>query len=519
LINVEFFKTGGRIYVPSRGLWAMKSIFRATAILSGSSVATILVGLVSAKVLAMVLQPSGYGYYGLAQSVVGLATLIAGMGVTTAMVRLGAGPVTRGDFGTVASLRRAAWLLRWGLGGLAFVTLWLFRGRISQWALGTRDQASIIVVLGIAVIFMVATNVQTGVLNAHHCVGSLAKYGVLSAVLGAMVTIGAVLLWHVQGVVPGVIAATVVSCALSGYYLYRDVGPVRVKTTPRESLKAARSLLIFGGPFMASMLVGTGVQLALPIVVLHLLDTESVGYYRAAAAISVNYLGFLVTAMGLDYYPRVSAVADRPNTLVKLINEQHRLVMLLAVPMILGTLALVPYLVPLVYSSKFHPAVEILEWQLIGDLFKFAGWTMSFALLARGGSVYYFVPESVSGVSLLVSTWLAVRWLGLSGLGISFLFSYMIYYLAEWIIIRRKVPLRWTAWNKKMMLGGVAAALVIRLIPLTRFAHYRTPVALTLAMAFGIPSLYVIWREFMASKDAEPGAQLSESCEPTQVAT
>ncbi|MGD1154706.1 MAG: O-antigen translocase [Terriglobia bacterium] len=484
----------------------MKSIFRATAILSGSSIANILVGLVSAKVLAMVLQPSGYGYYGLVQSFVGLATLIAGMGVTTALVRLGAGPVTRGDYAMVASLRRAAWWLRWGLGGLALVVLWLFRGKVSQWALGTRDQAPIIVVLGIAVIFMVATNVQTGVLNAHHCVGSLAKYGVLNAVLGAIVTIGAVLLWRLQGVVPGVIAGTVVSCAVSGYYLYRDVGPVRVKTSHRESFKAAWSLLTFGGPFMASMLVGTGVALALPMVVLHLLNTESVGYYRAAAAISVNYLGFLVTAMGLDYYPRVSAVADRPNALVKLINEQHRLVMLLAVPMILGTLALVPYLVPLVYSSKFHPAVEILEWQLIGDLFKFAGWTMSFALLARGGSLYYFVPECISGVALLVSTWLAVRWFGLSGLGISFLLTSMIYYLAEWVFIRRKVPLRWTAWNKKMMLGGVAAAFVVRVIPLTRFAHFRTPVALTLAMAFGIPSLYVIWREFMASKDLEPGA-------------
>jgi O-antigen/teichoic acid export membrane protein len=485
----------------------MKSIFRATAILSGSSVANILVGLVSAKVLATVLQPSGYGYYGLVQSLVGLATLIAGMGVTTGLVRLGAGPVTRGDYATVASLRRAAWLLRWGLGGLAFVALWLFRGKVSQWALGTRDHASMVAVLGIAVIFMVATNVQTGVLNAHHCVGPLAKCGVLNAVLGAMVTIGAVLIWRLQGVVPGVIAGTVVSCAVTGYYLYRDVGPVRVKTTHRESFKAAWSLLKFGVPFMASMLVGTGVALALPMVVLHLLNTESVGYYRAAAAISVNYLGFLVTAMGLDYYPRVSAVADRPNTLVKLINEQHRLVMLVAVPMILGTLALVPYLVPLVYSSKFHPAVEILEWQLIGDLFKFAGWTMSFALLARGGSLYYFVPESIAGVTLLVSTWPAVRWFGLSGLGISFLLTNVIYYLAEWVIIRRKLPLRWTAWNKKMMLGGVAAALVIRLIPLTRFAHFRTPVALSLAMAFGIPSLYVMWREFLVSKDSEPGPQ------------
>jgi PST family polysaccharide transporter len=194
--------------------------------------------------------------------------------------------------------------------------------------------------------------------------------------------------------------------------------------------------------------------------------------------------------------------------------------MLVAVPMILGSLALVPYLVPLVYSRKFNPAVEILEWQLIGDLFKFSSWTMSFALLARCGSSVYFLTESVGGVAALATTWLAVRWFGLTGLGISFVATYIIYYSVVWVIIRREIPLSLTAWNKRMMLAGVAAALIVRILPSTRFAGFRTPVALTLAMAFGIPSLFIIWREFMASKEAEPSAPpLSRKSEQTAVTT
>jgi len=478
----------------------MKSIFRATAILSGSSIISILLGIVSAKVLALFLQPAGYGYYGLLQSFVGVTTLLAGLGMSTGLVRLGARAATQNDEVALASLDSGAWLLFIGLGSLTLALLSLFRVTLSRWALGSPDHGWAIVLMGIALLFTVAGNIQVGTLNAHHRVGALAKYGVTNTLGCGLLTIGAVLIWRSQGIVPAVIAGAAFTWGASRYFLQREVKAVRIRPSRKETVKSAWELARFGGPFTLSMLVGTGVQLALPMVVVHLLNPASVGYYKAAAAISVGYLGFLVTAMGQDYYPRVSAVSHQPEALVKLINEQHRLVMLIAVPIILGMLALVPILIPIVYSHKFTPAVDILEWQLIGDLFKFSSWTISFAILARCSSSMYFLTESIGGAAMLAATWLGVRWFGMTGLGVSFLASYLIYYLAVWVVIRREVPLVWTTSNKKMMLSAVAAALIIRILPSTRLATFRTPIALALALAAGVPSLFILWREFMSGK-------------------
>jgi len=473
--------------------------------LSGSSVLSIFLGMGSAKVLAVVLQPAGYGYYGLLQSFVGLTTLFAGLGMATGLVRLGAGAATRNDEVALASLRRGAWLLFGGLGSLALVLLFFFRMALSRWALGSPDHGKTILLLGIALLFTVAGNIQIGTLNAYHRVGALAKYGVVNTLVGALITMGAIVIWRTQGIVPAVIGGAVATWGVSRYFLQREMGPARVRPSPSDTLDAAWSLLRFGGPYTASMLVGTGVQLALPIVILHLLSTDSVGYYRAAVGISVGYLGFLITAMGQDYYPRLSAVSDQPSALIKLINEQHRLVMILAVPMILGTLAVVPFLVPLVYSLKFGPTVEILEWQMIGDLFKFSSWTMSFAILARCGSTVYFLSELSGGIFHLLATWLCVRWFGLPGLGIGFLVAYIMYYLVVWAFIRREIPLIWTASNKKMILAATAAALIVRILPSTRFANFRTPVGLALALIASIPSLFLISREFLIPKEMETG--------------
>ena len=93
-----------------------KSILRATAILSSSSVISILLSLATAKVLALYLQPEGYGYYGLLQSFIAVAALIAGMGIPTAIVRMGAGAVERGDASAIANLLapHGSFSLRWG---------------------------------------------------------------------------------------------------------------------------------------------------------------------------------------------------------------------------------------------------------------------------------------------------------------------------------------------------------------------------------------------------------------------
>ncbi len=473
----------------------MKSIFRATAILSGSSILSILVNLASAKVMALYLHPAGYGYYGLLQSFVGFAVLAAGMGMAAGMVRFGAAPASHGDQQTVARLRIGAWIVVAATGLLSLVICLLFQTPLSRLVIGDAQHGHTILWLVVPLVLTVGANLQVGIMNAHHRISTIARYTVLNNVVGAGINIAGVVGWGIRGILPAMIVGGIASYALSFFYLSRAVGPVRMRPTRGEALTAAWALLRFGGPYTLSMLFGAGIQFVLPIVILHLLDTEGVGLYKAATAISVGYLGFLVTAMGQDYFPRVSAVKDQRKELVKLINEQQRLVLLLSIPIVLGMLALVPILVPMVYSAKFLPAVEILEWQLIADLFKFSSWTMSFVILARCPSSVYFLTESIGGITNLLSTCLAVRFLGLPGLGIGFLTSYIVYYVVVRTIISRDINLIWLPANKRLMLVGIACAFAIRVLPVTPFASLRTAIALTLAFVVGAWCLYFIWQD------------------------
>ncbi|HEX6508475.1 MAG TPA: oligosaccharide flippase family protein, partial [Chloroflexota bacterium] len=204
---------------------------------------------------------------------------------------------------------------------------------------------------------------------------------------------------------------------------------------------------------------------------------------------------FLLTALGQDYYPRVSAVSDQPAALRELVNRQHRFIMLLGVPIILVALALVPTLIPLVYTSHFLPASDVLEWMLIGDIFKLGSWTMGYVILARSRSSTLLVTEGITGAAWLAGGWIGIAWLGLTGIGVAYLVAYIVHLAAVWVVVRREIGFVWDSENFWLMAAAVLAAGVIRGLPLVGLTQIRTPVALCLGAAATAYSAYVIYHE------------------------
>ncbi|NLG50904.1 MAG: oligosaccharide flippase family protein [Chloroflexi bacterium] len=473
----------------------MRSVLRSTLMLSGSSFASILVGLVSAKVWAILLGPRGVGLMGLLQSLLGLAALVMSLGIGAGLVSMGASALAQGDDARFAALRRAGWRLNWLASGLALLLMTVFRVPISRWMLGGPQFAGAVLLVSLALLFQLASSIQTSLLNAHHRVAALARVGVLSSVLGTAASLAVVGIWRGRGIALAVIVNAVLGWIVSAYFLRREIAPPATPPARGQVAEEGRALLRFGAPYAASQMVGAGVQFALPALVLHTLSVESVGFYRSAMSVSGVYLGFLLLAMGQDYYPRVSAVSEQPDELGQLVNQQHRLVMLIAAPLILVLLAVTPYLIPLIYSAEFAPAAQVLEWQLIGDLFKFASWTMGFVILARRYSLTLFLVELLAGVNILVFSRLGIHWFGLAGLGLAYLLTYLVHYVVVWLIVRKDIGLVWTAQNKLMLLAATLAAFTVRVLPAIGLERFRTPVALSLGLLAGAWSLHVIWRE------------------------
>ena len=109
---------------------------------------------------------------------------------------------------------------------------------------------------------------------------------------------------------------------------------------------------------------------------------DASGYFQAAWLISMTYIGFVLGAMATDYLPRLTeTISDKVRTR-SLVNEQTEMALLMAAPVLLMMMIAAPLIIEVLYSRSFMPAVEVLRWQVIGDVFKIIGWPMGFIVLA-----------------------------------------------------------------------------------------------------------------------------------------
>lgn len=433
---------------------------KATVIVGIGSIVTVGLSVVTAKAYALLLGPAGVGLYGLMLSVLNLGLILASFGVGVSVIQATAAAVAANDWHLVRAVRRAAsflGLIGGAVGGLVLIVL---RQPIANWGLGDATKGGDVVILAGALLLTVAAAAQVALLTGLHRVKAVTLVNVGSALTAAGAGIALVAAAGTAALAPALVVTAAVQLALSSVVNRRPDKAGSPSIEEAATVSAGEQLLRTGAPVAASQLVSTGVQLAIPVLVLQLLGTDEVGYYRAAATISVGYLTFFLASLTQDYLPRISGAADS-SAMILLIERRMRLVMSLGLPLILGLLALGPFVIELLYSSAFAPALDVLQWQLIGDMVRLPAWVLAFVLLGGRGGRAYFGAELSGGTALAAGTVLGLAILGLAGAGVGYAVSQVVYYGVLWMLVRRRLPLRPGRLQMGLLIATACCAAVL----------------------------------------------------------
>ena len=390
-----------------------------------------------------------------------MASTLAGCGVGNSGVRQLA--ASSGEAETLAIVRRALWLgnLVLGLAGMAI--LWLLREPVALWVFGDASHVSVVGWLGVGVLLTLIAGSQTALLQGLRRIGDLARVNVIGAFFSAIVGISLVYLLGQAGVIWFVLAAPAISVLVASYYAARLPRP----QSPRD-WQAIRqqwqAMLKLGIPFMAAGLLTLATQLAARSIILRELGLDASGYFQAAWAISMTYIGFVLGAMAADYYPRLTeAINDHPRVR-KLVNEQTEMALLLVGPALLAMITFAPWVIHLLYAASFAPATDVLRWQMLGDILKVTSWPMGFILLAMGRGGVFIATEFIWNAAYLGAIVLGIQQWGLVVAGVGFWLAYLIYFLvmaavAAWLVGLKSDRRNWLHMMLLLMAGGLVVYL------------------------------------------------------------
>jgi antigen flippase len=440
-------------------------IFDSSLLIGGSSLITLCAQVCRTKLVAVFLGPAGLGLLGLFSSTTSLVGTVTAMGLTTSGVREIADASGAGDD---LRLARTVAAVRWivvRLGVLGSVLLAAFSVPVSRATFGTADYAGEIMLLSGVIAAGAIADGQAAVLQGLRRIADIAKIAVLGTTASLVLALPIVYLWRQDAVVPLLIAASATALAASWWYARRiDIAPVRM--TWRIALREGRPLLRLGLATMSAAVMAAAIAYAVRVMVAHHLGVEAAGVYHAATALSAVYCGFILSAMGADFLPRVSSAAADDRCCNRLVNEQVEVGLLLALPGICGTLAAAPLIVPLLYSEQFSPAIEVLRWQVLGVLLRVASWPMGYLLLAKGKARLYLWTELSYNVLHAGLVWVCVQLWGLPGAGVAFFGLYVYYCGLMWIVTRKLSGFAWSTPNRRVAAVAIPAVAFVFLCPI-----------------------------------------------------
>lgn len=464
-----------------------RRILKSSSIIGGASVANILIGLVRTKVLAVLLGPTGVGLVGLYRSLMTTGATVATMGQDIVGTRQIAEADAQNDTRTLALARKAVFWSTFALACIGGTVMWFLRKPLAKRVLGSASHSEIVGWLAFGVAVSVVAASQGALIQGMRRIGDIARVTVYGAILNTVVGIAFIWRFGYSGIVPYVLCTPLASFVLGWLYVSRLPKPISIGIPFKEMAEQWQMLIRVGLAFMGGTVAGSLIQLWIRVDVANVLGTAALGQFQAAWVITQQYIALVLGAMAADYYPRLTGVVRDRVAATRLVNEQTEIALLLSGPIFLVMMGLAPWVLRLLYTADFAPAVVVLRWQVLSDVLKVASWPLGFIFLAYGdGKTFFWTETSALLVMGLVIAGFLRRF-GLEITGIAYLACYVFY-----------LPLMF--WLAKSRMGFAWSTPVIRLLAVTfvacagvgvvaGFTRWGALVGCLAALAFGIHAL------------------------------
>jgi PST family polysaccharide transporter len=437
---------------------AYRGILKSAALLGSARGITMAIGLVRVKFLALILGPTGIGLSGALETIVTTTIYLCGLGVSSSGVREIAVARSGGNQKRIAQTVTTLQRLSWVLGLVGTIAVAALAWPIAELTFKSHARGFDILILSPAIILTSVICGFNAIIQGMQRIADVAKLTVISALIsGASVAILAGI-WGERGIAPSFALSVLLQLPISAWYT-RKLELTQSKQTWWETLRGSGAFIRLGVGFTYALLLSSLVNYTIQALIARELSLDAVGIYLCAFGLSGKFLGFILDAMRTDFYPRLSAAASDDLALNRLVNQQTEIVLLLAMPGLLATLALAPWLVRAFYSAKFDQAAALMPWFILACLARVIWNPLGYVQLAKSRSVLYTLTATIISMFKIVIVVVLLKNYGLQGIVLAYLCNELFQMFAMVVACRLLTGFKWSTETVRLLFPFVAIAI------------------------------------------------------------
>lgn len=391
-------------------------ILKYTGLFGGVQGLGILVGLVRNKCVALLLGPDGMGLVSLFNSTVSLVSNSTNFGLPMSAVRTVSEAYGKGDKAAIAHSVAVVRMWSFAAAALGFIVCILLSPLLSWFTFSWNGHVLHFILLSPVVGLTAITGGELAILKAMRRMRSLATISIVNMMVSLVLSVPIYYFFRISGIVPSLVLLAISQMIVTVAYSFRVCPPTWAFS--RALWRDGYGMVRLGVAFVMAGMIDSCCEFLIRSYLNNVAQIGTVGLYNAGFMISMTYVGLVFSAMETDYFPRLSSVNNLGVTFRTTVNRQIEVMLLLVAPLLVAFMVSLPVLVPLLFSDRFVPVIDMVRIVILAMYFRALKLPVQYIPLAKGDSRSYMILEAVSEILMLAGVVLFFDLYGLKGAGL-----------------------------------------------------------------------------------------------------
>lgn len=415
--------------------YTQTNLFKITSLNSLSVLLKIGIGLITSKLLAVFVGPSGMALVGNLRNFLTSLESISTLGFQSGIVKYVAESNEKKNElqKIIASVFITLLLVVLILSGVLFFMASYWNNKI----FGDRFEYSLVFkVLALALPWYAISIVLLAIINGLGKFKKVIWVNITGNAIGLIVSVFMILQFKILGALLAIVITPALLFFVTFYFINKEIAFFDAIRFHFFDFKIIKNLSSYSLMALVSSVLGPFVLLAIRNNVIERLGIEQAGYWETMTRISSYYMMFVSTILSVYFLPKL--VIAKTNQETKLIFWSYYKTILPA--FIIGVTVIYFlrfFIIKLLFTSDFLPVTDLFYWQLVGDIFKVCSLILGFQFFAKKMTIAFIISELLSLAILYFSSVYFIAIYGIEGTVMAQAFDNFLYLLILCIYFRR----------------------------------------------------------------------------------
>lgn len=410
-------------------------MFKVTSLNSFSVVLKIGIGLITSKLLAVFVGPSGMALVGNLRNFLTSLENISTLGFQNGIVKY-----TAENEKSKSELQKIVSTIFITLVGIGlFLSCVLFFsapywnekifGSNTEYLIVFKVLSLVLPTYGLSIFFI-------ALINGLSRFKKVIAINIAGNIIGLLASVFLILQFKTTGALMAIVVAPSLLFFVTLYFVQKEIQFFQYIKLDAFDFSVLKNLSAYSLMALVSSFLGPIVLLAIRNNLIEKLGLEQAGFWESMTRISSYYLLFISTILTVYFLPKLSKAKNNAET--KFIFWQFYKTILPVFCLGLIVIYFSRYfIIQLLFTEEFLPVTALFFWQLIGDVFKVASLILGYQFFAKKLTKAFIISELFSLLVLYFFSLFFVNQYGIEGMVMAQAFDNFLYLLVLVIYFRK----------------------------------------------------------------------------------